>query len=485
MNNVLIIFWYFSTIDLSFYLNAIKEDFMELKEYFAVCSRETAVRLKIDSPSLKPLTSGKKRTQTGISATFKQEDFSFSIFYIESGKGAYAQQTLWLSFVIDREPLVVFSVYDVLAFLHPEDFNCYTYTYVDSEELMKNCFRELEQLLARLLPEFAELCGDGVKKNTLISSQKQKLNDYFGDPILESGEMLGGRADKLIAMMLFNFFQYQIESAVIGNQALFYKGKTEKALKNLKKAKYRSAYDDNLLRFLERGGKAPEQSETVKNASAKKGASRHGGDAKGAFKFFLQAVLYTIPVAAVCVLLFLALVFLFSRDAFFVSGIKENLVFLPFCGILMGFTVALNILARKEPKRKSRKDIQKPPLPQAAKTLLKYYTIAVETLTIVLVLTSVNSTSAFFRDGFSYSTDDFPLSKSYCEYSSVDYAAVVEGYLYEGEFTEDPHIVFVTKSGEKLDLYNSTFFSAERFEKEASPILKEKGIETKHFKTLE
>ena len=41
---------------------------------------------------------------------------------------------------------------------------------------------------------------------------------------------------RLISMMLSNFFEYQIECAVVGGQALFYSGKTEKALKALKKA---------------------------------------------------------------------------------------------------------------------------------------------------------------------------------------------------------------------------------------------------------
>ena len=358
----------------------------------------------------------------------------------------------------------------------PDNFNCYTYSYVDSEALMKHCFGELEELLQFLLPEFRELCADGVRKNALISKQKEKLTEYFGDPILESGEMLGGRGDKLIAMMLFNFFQYQIESAVVGNQSLFFQGRDEKALKGLRRAKFRSAYDENILSFLEKGGRSPEQSETVKNASPKNGASRHGADAKGSFKFFLRSLLFSIPVIAAAVLLFLLLVFISSRDAFFVSGIKENLFFLPMISLLGGFTLSLNVLARKKEKIKEKTDVQKAPLSQSVKTVLKYFTIFVETLTLVLILTCANSTTAFFENGVSYSTDDFPLSKSFCEYSSIDYIGILNGYYHNDEFVEDECFFIVTKSGERIDLYNSSFFSVPDFEEKAVPVLQEMGI---------
>ncbi len=460
---------------------------MELKEYFSVLCRETAVNLKIDSPSFKLLTSGKKKAQTGIVASFKQDKFIFNIHYIESGKAAYAQQTIWISFVIDREPLMTFSIYDILTAVHPENLKCYTYTYVDSQELMRNCFKEIKELLTTLLPEVEQLCEDGVKKNALIALQKEKLNQYFGENFIENSEMVNDKMRKIISMMLFNFFQYQIESAVVGGQALFHQGKEEKALKHLKKAKYRSIYEDIILLHLEKGGKAPAPSETVKQASTSKGTERHGGGAKGGFKLFLKAFLFSIPALIACVILFLGLVFATSHNALFIYGIKENLIFLFFPPMLIGLVIALNLLSRnnKKDKKITKTTIQKPPLPQYAKTTLKYFTIAVETIALILIWASVNSTASFYKTGFSYSTEDIPLSKTFCEYSSIDYVAVVDGYYYDNEFQKDSHIVFVTKSGEKLDLYNSTFFSTEKFEKELTPFLKENGIETKHLKSIE
>ena len=42
----------------------------------------------------------------------------------------------------------------------------------------------------------------------------------------------------------------------------------------------------------------------------------------------------------------------------------------------------------------------------------------------------------------------------------------------------------VTKNGEKIDLYNSTFLTADTFQEETE-FLKDKGIQIKEFKTIE
>lgn len=460
---------------------------MDLREYFASMCRETAIKLKINSPGIKPLLSGRKlRNKTGVVGTFRQNGYSFSIFYLETGKGAYAQQTLWLSVVFDSERSIVFSVYDILAHTDPQNFNCYTYTYVDSKELMRSCFEELTCLLEALLPQLSQIAADGATRNKLILEQKEKIDEYFGEPLLKNSELLGGRADKLIGAMLFNYFEYQIECAVVGNQALFYAGKEDKALKCLKKAKYLSDYEKNLLAYIENGGKATPPAEGVKDACATKGSARHGADFKGALKLFGMMLLSAIPISAVMIILFFILTTITAKDCLYIFGIKEALIFLPIFSVIPGIAAALQIKALRETKpKKDSSGVQSPPLPQSAKTILKYFTIAVETIALFFLLGCVNSTTLLYETHFEYSTEDFPLSRSSCKYSSVDYIAVVDGYTINGEFNEDKHIVIITKSGVKLDLYNSTFFSAREFEEKTTAFFAEKGIEINHFKTLE
>lgn len=456
---------------------------MDLLTYFSNMCRQLGVHLKTESPSIKTLVANKKhKNKNGVVARYNFGEFCLDVYYIENMKGGGVQQVIWLSFFFDREPSITFSIYDILSVTDPENFNCYTYSFVDSKELAKKCFEEIEEILKKLIPELSKIAENGVEKNKLIEKQKQKINAYFGDNIIEASQFLKDSADKILSMMFYNFFQYQIDIYILGAPALFFKGKEEKALKTLKKAKYRSLYEDNLLAYLERGGKSPKLSETANSASTEKGAARQGTDAKGSLRILLYTILFTIPLTAVMIGLFFGLTYLTATDSLFLYGIKENLIFLPFFSSLPAVAISLNIFLRKKAKNK---DVHIPALPPKAKTALKYFTILAESVAIITLFSCVNSTLVLRESDFLYSTENFPLSRASCQYSSIDYAAVVEGYTYKGEFREDKHIVFVTKSGTVIDVYNSTFFSADKFKKETEVFLKEKSIEIKNIKTLD
>ena len=459
------------------------ERIMDLLTYFSTMCRQLGVHLKAESPSIKALVSNKKKNiKNGVVARYNFGEFFMDVYYIENIKGGGVQQVIWLSFFFDREPSITFSVYDILSVIDPENFNCYTYSFVDSNELIKKCFEELTPLLQKLIPELSKVAENGVEKNKLIENQKQKINAYFGDNVIEANHLLKDSADKILSMMFYNFFQYQINLYILGSPALFFKGKEEKALKSLKKSKYRSLYEDNLLIYLENGGKAPALSQTAADASSEKGTARQGTDAKGSLKILLYTLLLIIPFSAIMIGLFFALTSLTVTDSLFIYGIKENLIFLPFFSTLPAVAVALNIFFKKKEKNK---DVHIPALPPKAKTVLKYFTILAESIAIITLFSCVNSTLVLRDNDFLYSTEDFPLSRTSCQYSSIDYAAIVEGYNYNGKFQEDPHIVFVTKSGTTIDLYNSTFLSAEIFKKETESFFKEKGIKIKTLKTTD
>ncbi len=456
---------------------------MDLLTYFSNMCRQLGVHLKTESPSIKTLVSNKKnKNKNGVVARYNFSEFFMDVYYIENMKGGGVQQVIWLSFFFEREPSITFSLYDILSVTDPQNFNCYTYSFVDSNELIKNCFEEIEELLQKLIPEISRIATNGVEKNALIEKQKQKINAYFGDNIIEASQYLKDSADKILSMMFYNFFQYQIDIYVLGSPALFFKGKEEKALKALKKAKYRSLYEDNLLTYLENGGKAPILSQAAKDACAEKGTARQGTDAKGSLKILLYTLLLTIPLSAVMIGLFLLFTYLTANGSIFIYGLKENIIFLPFFSTLPAIAIALNIFLRKKTKNKN---IHLPALQPKAKTILKYFTILAESVALIALFTCVNSTLVLRDTDFLYSTSEFPLSRTSCKYTAIDYVAVVDGYTYKGEFQEDPHIVFVTKSGAKLDVYNSTFFSAENFREEAECFLNEKGIKIKSLKTIE
>lgn len=460
---------------------------MELKEYFSTQCRGSAILLKTGSPAFKTLVSGKNgKNKNGIVATYNFDGFKLDISYIEQGSAAYAQQTIWLSFALDCDPTIPFSVYDILAFAQPDNFNCYTYTFVDSKELMRDCFGEINGLLISLIPKLTSMLQNGITKNRLITSQRENVNRYFGDDVLESGDMLGGAADKIINMMLKNFFEAQIESAVVGAQSLFFTGKTEKALKKLKKSKYRSQYNENLIKYIENGGKPEETSSVVKNASVEKGVVRHGGGAKGAVKLLFISLFFDILVSVALFGIFYLICAFSFKDSIFITGISENMVLIPVFAFLLATALGIHFIKHREQKVKSQGDktIHSPKFSKTTEIFLKYFTITAECVAILGLLTCVNSTAVFYENSFKYSEEFFPLSQNEINYAAIDYFALVYGYTVDGKFQKDPHVIAVTKSGEQIDLYNSTFFSAEKFKENSTEFFEEKGIEFKEIKNF-
>jgi hypothetical protein len=297
--------------------------------------------------------------------------------------------------------------------------------------------------------------------------------------------MLGGKADNIFNMMMRNFYDSQIESAVVGAQSYFYNGKEEKALKKLSRSKCRSQYQENMLKFIKEGGKASKPTETLEKASSENGARRHGETWLGAIKIFFLGLLIDVPVSAVLIAIFFIVSKILFHNAVLYMGFFENVFMMPFFGSLVSMCIAIHITKNLRKKNKiGDKTVQDVKTPNAVNTLLKYVTIVGETLALIGCISSIYSTAVFYEDRVAYPVSDFPFSHAECKYESVDSVAIVEGYYQGDKFIRSPYVAIVTESGAILDLYNATMLSAEDFSKHTD-FLEEKGIEIIEVKTIE
>lgn len=460
---------------------------MELFEYFTKKSRELGVHLNAEGfRERKMVNPRKEKQQTGFLTRLDFEGFKIIVTFIEQGRIAYAPQTIWVNISIDACPEIPFSLYDVLSFTQPENFNCYTYTYVDSFELMDKCFAELKEILQATVSELTALLADGVLKNKLIAAQKQNIINYFGDNIFESSEMIGSAADKIIAMMLENFYEAEIETAVIGAQAVFYTGNSQKAIKMLKKSKQKTVYLNNLLTHMENGGKYNNPSAAVREASSQKGSLRHGGGFKNGIKLAGTGLLLMVPVSVALALLYTLLAFIFFKDSTFTTGYIENIFMLPCFSYPLACALALNITKKRAEKKKTKGSthIHAPRASKTANEILKCFTIIAETLAVIGCVMCVFSITAFNDTSFSYAESDFPLSQAECDYSGVEFIGIIEGYYVEKEYVKESYAVVRTISGRTIDLYNSTWYSCKEITKNKK-LFEKQGIEIKTFKTFE
>ncbi len=459
---------------------------MDLKDFFKIKSREMGIKWGVGAPAVEVLKSPKnKKMSEGIRTIFDFDSFKFIITYLESGRAAYAQQTIWLSVSLDEDLVLPYSVYDVLAFCEPDNFKSYTYTYVDSKELMAKCFGEIEELVVRLAPKFSAFLSDGITRNRFITNQKQAVNKYFGDNVIENSELVGAAADRLIGFMLENYYEAQIEAAVIGSQSLFYAGNEEKALKKLRKSKARSLYQDNLMKYIENGGKREAISEAVNEASAVKGHLRqHNGNINEDFRVLFNILLSSLIVFLLLGGIYLLVIKLLFSDAQLILGVKENLIVFPFVSLLVSVPAVLNMLSHKKMKKQTGdvKKVYSATLSQNGKKILKYFTIMAESLAVMMLFFSLFSTMVCKDDKILYTEEDFPLRFEECSYDVIEEIAIVKGYYYKDEYIEEEYIAIKTISGQVIDLYNSSFKSMD-IVKENKDFFEDKGIEVKEYES--
>ncbi len=487
VNKILLILTKYKTFSKILFTTFLKDNKMDLKDFFKVQSKEIAQKWGVYSPGIEVLNASEnKKVANAVRSVFDFDKFKLVLTYYESGRVSYAQQTIWLSVSLEEELLLPYSIYDILAFCEPENFNCYTYTYVDSEELMVKCFGDIEKLVSRIAPKFKDFLSDGINKNRLITRQRKNINDYFGDDVLTQSEMVGGAADKIVSFMLDNFFQAQIESAVIGSQNLFYIGNEEKALKKLRKAKCKSQYQENLLKYLENGGKNEGVSEAVKEASLKKGATRHSVKPREGLKSIIYSLLVAIPISIIMILLYTLITFVLLRNSVFSVGFFENMTLIPLFALYPAIALGTSILMKKRDKKTKNitTGVRGLRISPTAKTVLKYLTIFTECVAVLGCFFCAFSNTGFYDSYFKYTEEDFPTSFEQCDYSSVKAFIIADGFMQEDEFCEGKHLLVETISGRVIDLYYSTYYSTDKII-ENEDFFNEKGIEIKRFKTLE
>jgi hypothetical protein len=237
---------------------------------------------------------------------------------------------------------------------------------------------------------------------------------------------------------------------------------------------------------MENGGKYTNPSVAAREASSQKGALRHGGGLKNGIKLAATGLLLMVPISIVLSLLYTLLVFILFKGNAFITGYIENIFILPCFSYPLACALALNFTKKRAEKKKAKgsTDIHAPRVSKAANEILKYFTIIAETLALIGCVMSTFSVTAFNNTGFSYAEGDFPLSQAQCDYSSVEFIGIIEGYYVEKEYFKESYAVVRTISGRTIDLYNSTWYSCKEITKNKKHFEKQ-GIEIKTFKTIE
>ena len=458
---------------------------MTLSDVFKINCRATASLCK-NSPELsfRDLTSGfsgKNKNETV--ARFSFNNYFIDLYFIETGHLAYASNTIWLSVGFDCVSFLPFSVYDILAFDSPNNFKCYTYTYLQNSEILIQAFAEINDFFKTFIPLMDDISQNGVKKNKLIAAQKDAISKFVGDDIFQREIEILEASLKIRDMLIKNYFESVISHFISGGAAEFHNGNLQKAIKKLEKTKHKTLYEENLLRALKNGelkdyNASPFRDEHYKNHAKNAKKSSFSFSKGGAWRFIIPTIINTPLFTLLLFALYIILSTLKFSDFNFAFTINyEAFVTLFLAGFLLSeiFSFHFSFKFKSPFKLKGSDKIKS----KKTSKPFKYFTIFVETIVILLLFSSVNNTIAFTENKVYFPEDEYiSLKQNSIRYENFETVYRVSSYyIFDTKKVNFEHYVLVSKNGEQLNLAPFPESRTKEFEETILPLFTENGCE--------
>lgn len=464
---------------------------MTLTDVFKTNCRATASLIN-QKPSLsfKDLVSGiGGKNKNGTIARFSFDNFFIDLYFIENGPLAYAPNTIWISVGFEPVPFLPFSVYDILAVADRENFKCYTYSYLYTNDVMIQAFGEINDLFKTFIPKMEEISETGTLKNNLIESQKEAINKFVNDDIFKREIEMLDASLKIREMLIRNFVEAVISRVILGGLSDFYNGNHEKALKMLSKSKHLTFYETRLLKKLENGelkdyDASPYRDEKYKSLTKEAKKSAFFLSPGTITKVFVKSLLLTPVFLIILLFIHFLLCHLSYNDA--ILYLNADIVSIASL-LIAAFSVAETIFLHfphkiKNSLVKKNKNEFSPPRKLG---ILKYITIFTEVIVIVLIMSSVNNAVVFTENKVYFPENKYiSLKQESVRYEHFETVYKAKGYYHlDLKYYELEHYILVTKNGEIIDLSLYPGNYTEEFEKNILPIFISNGCEIKEIES--
>ena len=186
-----------------------------------------------------------------------------------------------------------------------------------------------------------------------------------------------------------------------------------------------------------------------------------------------------LPVfALILIFIYTCLCAVKYNDAlFYLNGDLISIVTL----LIAAFSVA-EVVAFRYPfefKKRFKKKMKLDSKPKEVHRFLKHFTIFVETIVIILLVSSVNNAVVFTENKVYFPENKYiSLRQEAIRYEHFDTVYKVEKYYHFGvELSDFPHYILVSKNGKKIALALYPANTSEDFEKKVLPLFIENGCE--------
>lgn len=339
---------------------------------------------------------------------------------------------------------------------------------------MQDSFAQLAEVIIGMQPKIETLVSDSDRCAAVRIS-------FLEHVFAETKKQITVLDDE--ALWTLEFFYTLLTNHMAGDPYLRYMyGNTDKALVKLERMKYKSNYEQRLIRLLQKEVPARPAvplsvQENIRAKYNKNGSPKSAGKEVGAL--FLSWIIWTVIWIPFFVGIFFLFYFVESRNAELVLGPMAQLpfVFLPsfLMGICSGYYsrhFVYRLLFKKSYEKQQRLDhIENGPgsdrLMKVFFTLLliggMFFTLLMVKWNVKLLPNGIVDNSAFFS-----------LKETYYRYKEVDKVYYKPNRIIDDEPVDFSSYVIALKNGEQIDLYD--FVPEEKDYDEFLSLIRKKGV---------
>lgn len=379
--------------------------------------------------------------------------------------------TLFCRIYLGKNDEIYFHIPELIEYLDENDFKCYYFSYIESEDRLRKCFAVLEKFLLTHFDKIRELSGDSEKYEILLEKKIKEMNRIEDAKLdKENGELLSIEADI--------FEKYVLIPRFAGDYGYreFMRGNYEKAIdtyqKSIQKNKHLE-YEKRLLEFIK---SLDEPYETIQKDCAAVLEIEEYSSVKADSKLMLKGILLgEILFGGLYCILFLIINSILGHNA--VVYITSEW----YWGFLIGALPALfgAIALRKIwAKCSKRKDYQKALEFDSLVNgpFVNIFSMVVFIISVLfsmfLFLQFVTCNSAFYEDRMTFGADESFISIKdethlYEDLKEVVYSKGI--YNEYDEFIARPSYLFIFENGTIWD--SDVYTSIEVVEKDILPLI--------------
>ena len=417
-----------------------------------------------------------------IDANIMFKNFVLKLEYKINVSMLIPKSTVEMRFMFENGKLPVeFSVYDILNIIDKDNFKCYTFSYVTTEEKMKQIITYLVDTFKEYKDKIEELSENGESIRQIEEDTESKIQLFLNEDIFKSRDAF------YLMHMLELYYVVDVSRFTLDAYVDYTVGKYVKAIKKYNKLKGKlTSYEKRLIEYIKQNVnqiKEPLKQEMNTLVQAKKIKNVK----TELFPMYLSWIVLTPFWCIIYDLVYYIATYFLYKDTIYVTGSFPFAIFLPafMTAIIHSYftrsTVYKLLFKKKYNEIKALDEIENSGKIERVMSKIFQFIIASSLVFSILI---ANTNIAFYEEYFKDNLDLLSIKGTSYNYQEVYCVYKADGITNDfGQVVNNPTYVILLKGGEQINLYYDVEF--EDAKNNIIPIFEKHNIEIREIDLVE